>query len=364
MKACPDLPDQLISSEWLRNSGRATRKRRFAVPLILIVLGPSLSSAAKLRPETLVAWNNYVEQAKARMNARLDGSQHFLWVDEDPDRARRVRSGEILVAPARGNGRTDVANGLIHDWVGAAFFRDTTTEKVFATMEQYDRYKEFYKPTVIDSKLLSRDGGEIRFSMRWLKKALWVTAAMDADYKARYFIRNAKSRYGFVGSTRIQEVVNFSQPSERELPADTGSGFIWRLFSISRFEERDRGVYVELEAMALSRPVPACLAWLVNPVIRQMSQSSLATSLSQTRDAVRSYSQSLVLNHRFRALRHPLRWPPCDHMVLKIRHRSLPAAESVGATPSVTSAGGCGAPVINAEEMAGQPEGRTQRFSG
>jgi hypothetical protein len=99
----------------------------------------------------------------------------------------------------------------------------------------------------------------------------------------------------FIDSTRIQEVVNFGQPSERELPAGTGNGFIWRLFSISRFEERDRGVYVELEAMALSRPVPACIAWLLNPLIRQMSQTSLATSLSQTREAVRSQSQCLVL---------------------------------------------------------------------
>ena len=295
MEASPDFPNQSISSERLQNFGRAARDLRFAVPLILIVLAPSLSSAAELRPETLVAWSNYIEQTKARMNARLDGRLHFLWVDEDPERARRVRSGEIVVAPAHGNGRTDVANGLIHAWVGAAFFHDTTTEKVFATMEQYDRYKEFYKPTVIDAKLLSRDGTEICFSMRWLKKALWVTTEMDADYRARYFIRNEKSRYGFVGSTRIQEVVNFSQSSERELPADTGSGFIWRLFSISRFEERDRGVYVELEAMALSRPVPACLAWLVNPVIRQISQNSLATSLRQTREAVRSYSQSLVV---------------------------------------------------------------------
>ena len=114
---------------------------------------------------------------------------------------------------------------------------------------------------------------------------------MDADYKAHYFTRNEKSRYGLVWSTRIQDVVNYGQPSERKLPPGTGSGFIWRLFSISRFEERDGGVYVELEAMALSRCVPAHLAWLVNPLIRQLSQSSLATSLNQTREAVRSLSR-------------------------------------------------------------------------
>jgi hypothetical protein len=251
------------------------------------VFGPALSFAADLQPETLLAWNRHVEQAKARMNARLEARNHFLWVDEKPDRARRVRKGEILVAPVNGNGRTDVPNGLIHDWIGAAFFPETTIEKVFDTTDEYACYKDYYQPLVIDSKLLSREGAESSFSMRWLKKALFVTAVMDADYKASYFVRDEKSRYGFVWSTRIQDVVNYGQPSESRLPAGTGNGFLWRLFSTSRFEERDGGVYVELEAMALSRPVPGYLAWLVNPAISRLSQSSMVTSLTQTREAVR-----------------------------------------------------------------------------
>ena len=104
------------------------------------------------------------------MNSRLKGS-HFLWVDEEPERAGWVRSGEILVAPVNGSGRTGVPSGLIHDWIGAAFFPDTTIAKVFATMDDYACYKDFYKPTVIDSKLLSRDGLESSFSMRWQKQA-------------------------------------------------------------------------------------------------------------------------------------------------------------------------------------------------
>jgi hypothetical protein len=90
---------------------------------------------------------------------------------------------------------------------------------------------------------------------------------------------------------RIQDVVNHGQPSELKLSPGTGNGFIWRLFSISRFEERDSGVYVELEVMALSRCVPAGLRWLVNPVVSRLSQSSLVTSLSQTREAVKSLPQ-------------------------------------------------------------------------
>jgi hypothetical protein len=261
-----------------------------------MILGPALSFAAELQPETLAAWNHYIDQAKSRMNSRLDAGSHFLWLDEAPDRAPRVRSGEILVAPMNGRGRTNVPNGLIHDWIGVAFFPDVTIEKVFSTMDEYGCYKVFYAPTVIDSKLLWRDGSESSFSMRWLKKALFVITVMDGDYKAHYVRRNETSRYGFVWSTRIQEVVNYGQPSEVKLAPGTGNGFIWRLFSISRFEERDGGVYVELEAMALSRCVPACLGWLVNPVVNRLSQSALVTSLSQTREAVQSQPQRAGLD--------------------------------------------------------------------
>jgi hypothetical protein len=117
----------------MRSSKPGEKKERFAVSLVVITLTAALSYAAELQPDTLEVWNHYIEKAKARMNSRLDVSSHFLWVNEEPDRVRRLRSGEILVAPVIGGGRTEVPNGLIHNWIGAAFFPDTTIEKVFTT---------------------------------------------------------------------------------------------------------------------------------------------------------------------------------------------------------------------------------------
>jgi hypothetical protein len=61
---------------------------------------------------------------------------------------------------------------------------------------------------------------------------------------------------------------------------------IWRLYSISRFEQRDGGVYVELEAIALSRDVPGALRWVVDPIVRRTSRSSMVVSLQKTEGAV------------------------------------------------------------------------------
>jgi hypothetical protein len=94
--------------------------------------------------------------------------------------------------------------------------------------------------------------------------------------------------YSVSETTRIQEIENYGEPDQRALHEDEGRGLIWRLFSITRFEERDGGVYIELEAIALSRDIPISLRWVIEPIVRRISKSSLTTSLRQTEDAVRS----------------------------------------------------------------------------
>jgi len=65
-----------------------------------------------------------------------------------------------------------------------------------------------------------------------------------------------------------------------------GTGLIWRLSSITRLEERDGGVYAELEALGLSRDIPSALRLFVTPIVRRVSRDSLATSLHQRRQAI------------------------------------------------------------------------------
>jgi hypothetical protein len=94
-----------------------------------------------------------------------------------------------------------------------------------------------------------------------------------------------RRRYGISDTTEVREIKSYGEADKRSLPAGSGSGFIWRLHSIARYEERDGGVYVEVQAVALSRDVPASLAWLVNPMVSRFSRNSLAVALRQTREA-------------------------------------------------------------------------------
>jgi hypothetical protein len=85
------------------------------------------------------------------------------------------------------------------------------------------------------------------------------------------------------------------------LPEDEGTGLICRLFGVARFEERDGGVYVEIEAIALSRDVPASLRWLIDPIVRRVAKASLINFLQQTRAAV--HSNSMLANRTVAVMR-------------------------------------------------------------
>jgi hypothetical protein len=267
------------------NGSDHMRIRRAALVAILLS-SPSMLSATNLNQQTIKAWDEYIHGTDSRMQQRLTGTATFLWIDETLERRERVHQGEILVEPVNIDIPEKVPQGLIHDWIGAAFIPNATSTAVFAVLNDYDRYNQFYDPAVIHSKLLDDSGATRRFSLLLAEKAPFVTAAIESEY-ASQTIRLGKQRWYTVAySTRIQQIDNYGQAGEHELPPDTGTGYIWRLYSIERFEERDGGVYVELEAIALSRNIPLEIQWLVKPILRHLPRDSMVATLQKTRVAV------------------------------------------------------------------------------
>lgn len=253
-----------------------------------LVCVPAIAEAAELKEQTVTAWDEYVAAANLRMQQRLVPDNRFLWIDEVPGRIRQVRAGVILISPVGPHNPKRVPSGLIHHWIGAAFFPNSTLEGVFDIVRDYGRYKDFYRPAVIDSKPLDQSGTRDTFSMLLLNKAVVGRTALESDYESSYFQVDSKRWYSLAHATRIQEIDEYGQPGEHKLRPDKGRGYIWRLYSITRFEKRDDGVYVELEAMALSRDIPVSFRWIADPIVRRVSRDALLTSLRQTSDAVSS----------------------------------------------------------------------------
>jgi hypothetical protein len=98
--------------------------------------------------------------------------------------------------------------------------------------------------------------------------------------------RWTKRWYSISQSTRLQAIERFGHPDMRMLPPDEGPGYVWRLYSFSRLEESDGGVYIELEAVGLSRDVPIVFRWLVQPILEHLPRNSIHKTLEETRNAV------------------------------------------------------------------------------
>lgn len=264
-------------------------------PLAALILGLCCSTAAlaaQLKPQTVDDWNNYVKATDQQMNKRASGESPFLWLESRPNGLSRAHNGEIVVAPFEEHVPLHVHGGLIHHWVGASFIPGVHVNDILVILRDYPRYKEIYHPGVIDSALAPAAGtsasgvGADFFTVRLRNQSELAKTAIDATYTASCVQMDLKRAYIVAYTTRIQEIDHFGERSQRELPPDEGNGYLWRLYTTTRLVERDGGVYVEAEALALSRDIPFAARFIVDPIVRRVSREALTTSLEQTSHAV------------------------------------------------------------------------------
>ena len=257
----------------------------FAIVLLLLTSIPG--AATELRKETLQAWETYVHEATLRAKDRARGQSPFLWVDENPDRVRRVRAGEVLVEPGNGESPRSVPHGLIHDWIGAVFIPQARFQPTMDVMDNYDRYKDFYRPIVVRSKLLERSGDHEKVRLTMTQRAYGISAAVETENNVLIVRAGQDRAYSLSCSVQVREIADYGKPSEHALPEDGGPGYVWRTLTITRLEQRDDGIYYELEMIALSRSIPLAFRWLLQPLAEHLPRNILMATLSDTRDVVR-----------------------------------------------------------------------------
>jgi hypothetical protein len=247
--------------------------------LALLAITPL--AGADLKPPTVEAFDRFIRQAEQRLDSRAQ----FLWADESPDRAQKLRQGGPVVQPFGANPVTKVQGGLVHDWVGSAFLPGVTLAQTLALVQDYNRHKEYYKPEVADSRILSRDNNHYKIFLRLVKKQV-ITVTLATEHDVQYTQVTPKQSHSVSRTTKIAEVDDAGKPSEREQPPGKGQGFLWKLNSYWRFEERDGGTWIECEAISLTRDIPTGLGWIVEPIIRNLPKDSLVNTLNATRAAL------------------------------------------------------------------------------
>ena len=260
-----------------------TRKSALMLAVLLLVLPVNLLEAAEPKQETLRAWDDYIRIVNEHVAKGAAGDSQFLSIDASQDIARRVQRNEVVVT---NHDPKNVPQGLIHDWVGAIFVPNVTLDQALSVIETYDRYDEFYKPLVRNCTIIARDGDQIKLNVVATQKAFSVTAAVKTEEQVKVVRLGTTKAYITSSAVRVQEIADYGRPTEHPFPESRRPGYVWREATVQRLEERDGGVYVELETIVLSRGIPLEFRWLIKPLVDELPRKLVLDTLNDTRTAV------------------------------------------------------------------------------
>lgn len=237
----------------------------FALAILCAALFPASAWAqfgAELKSKTARQFDQYESSSEAEMK----------WTP----RYGSLAPGEVRIAPAKGDGNTDINDGIVHDWVAAAIVRDATVDQVIELLQDYDQYPEMYTPEVQKARVLSHRGNDWHVYLQMFKEKV-LSATLNGEFDVEYRDRG-RGRWTMISrSTRIAEV-----DDGKELPVGKGQGFLWRLNAYWLVEPRPEGVYLEVRSMSLSRSVPFGFGFVVKPFITSVPRESLNDTMTNT----------------------------------------------------------------------------------
>lgn len=269
-----------------------------AFPMPAWVAEPA-AAAATLKHETLSAFDQYVQWTDSRNEAELRTGAGLLWVDALPetDRAQAyeaLKRGEVKMQKleTRKDGqRIRCPGGMIHHWVGSVLVPRVKLADVLRVLQDYDRHAQYYAPDVEQSKIESHDGDHFLVFLRFRRHKV-ITVVLNTHHDVRYFSDSPSREHSRSTAVRIAEVENAGKSDEREKPPGTDGGFLWRMETWWRLEERDGGVYVQSEVVSLTRDIPAGLGWLIAPFVTSIPKETLTFTLEATRKTVLAHRLS------------------------------------------------------------------------
>ena len=198
---------------------------------------------------------------------------------------RGCAAGEVVVerlTPAE----EDFAGAMLHHWRGTAFAPGATAADFERLMRDFKAYPQYFAPQVLEAKRCARSGDRLQASMRVRQRHV-ITVVMDSRYDIRFGRLDARHGYSISRSTRMRRSI---RPGRRRsaLSADEEHGFLWRLNTYWSYEERDGGLYLQIEAVSLTRAVPRGWVGRWGRYVESVPRESLEFTLRSAVNALRS----------------------------------------------------------------------------
>ena len=247
---------------------------------------------ASLRAATIKSFDAYVANTETQ-NAETTRQGPFLWIDglSEKDRSEaigklhdgNVELRRLSVNPDGGN--LTVAGGMIHNWEGIVFIRGVKIDDVLKVLEDYNHQATYYAPDVESARIESHNDDHYRVFLRFRRHKV-VTVVLDTEHDIMYYRDSPARAHSRSSAIRIAQVDDPGTAREKERAPGEDDGYLWRMETWWRMEERDGGVYVQNQVVTLTRNIPTGLGWLIEPFITNIPKETLEFTLKATRKAV------------------------------------------------------------------------------
>ncbi len=242
-------------------------------------------------PDAVAAFDSYVRGVELRL-----GQQHrtadgfFASAASAPQSGIRLHRGELIVEQLTPAGGTALPGAMLHHWRGTAFAAGATAADFERLMKGFNDYPQYFSPQVLQARVLTQKDDRLQAMMRVRQRHV-ITVVMDTTYDVTFGRLDERHGYSISRSTRIAEIDSPGTSRERELRSDEEHGFLWRLNTYWSYEERDGGLYLQIESISLTRSIPRGLGWVVQPFVESVPRESLEFTLRSTCNGLRGGSE-------------------------------------------------------------------------
>ncbi len=279
----------------------SSHSRRFSDGSVLwgVLILSSFAAApgyivAEPAPAAVSAFNSYISEVESRITRQHRSPNGFLAPAASGPQSEiqlreselRLRRGELIIERLTPSAGADLPGAMLHHWRGAAFVPGAKAADFERLMKDFNAYPQHFSPQVLQAKILSQQGDHFQATMRVRQRHI-LTVVMDTTYDVTFGRLDAQHGYSISHSTRISEIESPGTSSERALNSNEEHGFLWRLNTYWSYEERDGGLYMQIESVTLTRSIPRGLGWAVGPFVESVPRESLEFTLRSTCNALR-----------------------------------------------------------------------------
>jgi hypothetical protein len=263
-----------------------SRYRLALLVLVILAMAP-VSITAEPSPTAVSEFNSYVRALESRLAQQHRSQITFLApLTSAAQTDTRLRRGELIVDKLTPSNPPVSSGAMLHHWRGTAFVPGATAAEFLRVTRDFNAYPKYFAPQILQAEVLAQQGDGLEASMRVRQHHL-VTVVLDITSAIDYGRLDSQHQYSMAHSTKISEIDAQGTEKEHALGANEDHGYLWRLNTYWSYEERDGGLYMQIESVSLTRSIPPGLGWAITPFVESVPRESLEFTLRSTYDALR-----------------------------------------------------------------------------